>query len=93
MATLGAFTALYGSGRPYLSRARLLSTLACCFALAVWLGGECVTDFLVNLTWFTRLLGLIAGMGAALALFFLLDGLLIGAGYLMRRAAPTTKPA
>jgi uncharacterized membrane protein YccC len=39
MATLGAFTALYGSGRPYLSRARLLSTLACCFTLAVWLGG------------------------------------------------------
>jgi len=39
MATLGAFTALYGSGRPYLSRARLLATLACCFSLAVWLGG------------------------------------------------------
>ena len=39
MATLGAFTALYGSGRPYLSRLRLLSTLACCFSLAVWLGG------------------------------------------------------
>jgi uncharacterized membrane protein YccC len=40
MATLGAFTALYGSGRPYLSRLRLLSTLACCFSLAVWLGGS-----------------------------------------------------
>lgn len=39
MATLGAFTALYGSGRPYLSRLRLLSTLACCLSLAVWLGG------------------------------------------------------
>ncbi|MGA2289148.1 FUSC family protein [Bradyrhizobium sp.] len=39
MATLGAFTGLYGSGRPYLSRARLLATLAGCFALAVWLGG------------------------------------------------------
>jgi hypothetical protein len=40
-------------------------------ALAVWLGGECVTDFLVNLTWFTRLLCFLAGVGPALAVLIL----------------------
>src|SRR5690606_42025994 len=35
MATLGAFTALYGSGRPYASRAITLAVVACAFARAV----------------------------------------------------------
>ncbi|HLT45351.1 MAG TPA: FUSC family protein [Luteimonas sp.] len=38
MATLGAFTALYGSGRPYASRAITLAVVACAFALAVMFG-------------------------------------------------------
>ncbi len=38
MATLGAFTALYGSGRPYASRAITLALVACAFALAVMFG-------------------------------------------------------
>ncbi|GAA4045593.1 FUSC family protein [Arthrobacter methylotrophus] len=38
MATLGAFTALYGSGRPYLNRARYLALIALAFAFTVALG-------------------------------------------------------
>jgi uncharacterized membrane protein YccC len=38
MATIGAFTALYGNDRPYLSRAIHLAVIAVCFALAVTLG-------------------------------------------------------
>lgn len=38
MATLGAFTALYGSGRPYLNRAQLLATVAVSLSIAVGLG-------------------------------------------------------
>lgn len=38
MATLGAFTALYGSDRPYLSRAVHLAAVAAAFAIAVTLG-------------------------------------------------------
>ena len=38
MATLGAFTALYGSDRPYLNRARYLAVIAAAFAVAVTLG-------------------------------------------------------
>lgn len=38
MASIGGFTALYGSGRPYLSRARHLALIALSFALAVGLG-------------------------------------------------------
>ncbi|SBV35466.1 conserved membrane hypothetical protein [uncultured Stenotrophomonas sp.] len=38
MASIGGFTALYGSGRPYLSRARQLALVALAFALAVGLG-------------------------------------------------------
>lgn len=38
MATIGAFTVLYGSGRPYLSRAIHLAAIAVSFALAVMLG-------------------------------------------------------
>ncbi|MBV6303710.1 FUSC family protein [Candidimonas humi] len=38
MATIGAFTALYGSGRPYLNRAIHLAVIAVSFALAVALG-------------------------------------------------------
>ncbi|MDD0859407.1 hypothetical protein NHF46_20155 [Arthrobacter alpinus] len=38
MASLGAFTSLYGSGRPYLNRARLLALLALSFACSVALG-------------------------------------------------------
>jgi uncharacterized membrane protein YccC len=38
MATLGAFTALYGSDRPYLNRAIYLAIIAASFALAVTLG-------------------------------------------------------
>lgn len=44
MATLGAFTALYGGGRPYASRAITLAVVAAAFALAVvfglWLEGR-----------------------------------------------------
>lgn len=38
MATIGAFTALYGSGRPYLNRAIHLAVVAVSFAVAVTLG-------------------------------------------------------
>jgi len=38
MATLGAFTSLYGSDRPYLNRAIYLAVIAASFALAVALG-------------------------------------------------------
>ncbi|MGB3392964.1 MAG: FUSC family protein [Stenotrophomonas sp.] len=38
MASIGGFTALYGSGRPYLNRARQLALVALAFALAVGLG-------------------------------------------------------
>jgi uncharacterized membrane protein YccC len=38
MASLGAFTSLYGSGRPYLNRARYLALIALSFAAAVTLG-------------------------------------------------------
>ncbi|MGQ4659854.1 FUSC family protein [Lysobacter sp. F6437] len=38
MAGIGGFTALYGAGRPYLSRARHLAVIAVAFALAVGLG-------------------------------------------------------
>ena len=37
-ATLGGFTALYGSGRPYLNRAALLATVAVSLSAAVGLG-------------------------------------------------------
>lgn len=47
MATLGAFTALYGSGRPYLNRAGHLAIIAVSFALAVgvgiWASGSALT--------------------------------------------------
>lgn len=38
MATIGAFTALYGSDRPYLNRALYLALIAVSFAIAVALG-------------------------------------------------------
>lgn len=38
LATLGSFTALYGSDRPYLNRAMLLAAVALAFALVVALG-------------------------------------------------------
>jgi uncharacterized membrane protein YccC len=38
MATIGAFTSLYGSGRPYLNRAVHLGVIALCFSVAVALG-------------------------------------------------------
>ena len=38
MASIGGFTSLYGSGRPYLSRARHLGVIALAFALVVGLG-------------------------------------------------------
>src|SRR6476469_686895 len=38
MATIGAFTSLYGSGRPYLNRAVHLGVIAICFSVAVALG-------------------------------------------------------
>src|SRR5215218_3071485 len=38
LATIGAFTALYGSGRPYLNRAGYLAAIAAAFAAAVGLG-------------------------------------------------------
>jgi uncharacterized membrane protein YccC len=38
MATIGAFTSLYGSGRPYVYRAVMLALIAIGFALAVGLG-------------------------------------------------------
>lgn len=38
VATIGAFTALYGSGRPYLNRAVYLAVIALCFGVAVGIG-------------------------------------------------------
>jgi uncharacterized membrane protein YccC len=38
MAATGGFTSLYGSGRPYLSRARELAVIAAAFALSVAIG-------------------------------------------------------
>ena len=38
IATIGGFTALYGSGRPYLNRAGYLAVIALSFAVAVALG-------------------------------------------------------
>lgn len=38
VSTLGAFTVLYGSDRPFINRASYLAVIALCFALAVMLG-------------------------------------------------------
>ncbi|WP_083653892.1 FUSC family protein [Mycobacterium sp. GA-1841] len=38
VATIGGFTSLYGSGRPYLNRGAYLAVVAVCFAAAVALG-------------------------------------------------------
>src|SRR6185436_11790529 len=38
LASIGGFTALYGSGRPYLIRAQQLAVIALAFALVVGLG-------------------------------------------------------
>ncbi|WP_396922919.1 FUSC family protein [Mycolicibacterium sp.] len=38
IATIGGFTSLYGSGRPYLNRGVYLGVIAACFAVAVALG-------------------------------------------------------
>ncbi|MGV0812094.1 FUSC family protein [Mycolicibacterium boenickei] len=38
IATIGGFTSLYGSGRPYLNRGGFLAVVAVCFAAAVALG-------------------------------------------------------
>lgn len=38
IATIGGFTSLYGSGRPYLNRSVYLGVIAACFAAAVALG-------------------------------------------------------
>ncbi|WP_083666245.1 FUSC family protein [Mycobacterium sp. NS-7484] len=38
IATIGGFTSLYGSGRPYLNRGAYLAVIAVCFAAAVALG-------------------------------------------------------
>jgi uncharacterized membrane protein YccC len=38
VATIGAFTSLYGSGRPYINRGAHLGVIAMCFSLAVALG-------------------------------------------------------
>nr|MDT0524412.1 hypothetical protein [Streptomyces sp. DSM 41633] len=38
IATIGGFTSLYGSGRPYLNRGAYLGVVAVCFAVAVALG-------------------------------------------------------
>lgn len=38
IATIGGFTSLYGSGRPYLNRGTYLGVVAVCFAVAVALG-------------------------------------------------------
>ncbi|MGB8408260.1 MAG: FUSC family protein [Mycobacterium sp.] len=46
MATIGAFTALYGSGRPYLNRSAYLAAIAACFAFAVALG-----DWAAQIPW------------------------------------------
>ncbi|MCV7162674.1 FUSC family protein, partial [Mycolicibacterium brisbanense] len=38
IATIGGFTSVYGSGRPYLNRGMYLGTVVLCFAAAVALG-------------------------------------------------------
>jgi uncharacterized membrane protein YccC len=42
-ANLGAFVALYGSGRPYINRARLLALIVCSLVLCVVAGVEAAT--------------------------------------------------
>ena len=42
-ASLGAFVALYGSGRPYRNRARLLGLVVCGLVLSVVAGVEAAT--------------------------------------------------
>jgi uncharacterized membrane protein YccC len=46
MATLGGFTALYGSGRPYLNRAALLAVVAVSLSISVGLG-----IWMASITW------------------------------------------
>ena len=46
IATIGAFTSLYGSGRPYLNRGAHLGVIAVCFSLAVALG-----DWAAEVAW------------------------------------------
>ncbi len=64
VATLGGFTALYGSGRPYLSRARELASIGLGFALAAalgfaiaplgWLVVPLIALFAMLATWFAN---------------------------------------
>ena len=52
MATIGAFTSLYGSGRPYLNRGVHLGVVAVCFALAVALGNPLLMKAFFARSWF-----------------------------------------
>ena len=61
MATIGAFTSLYGSGRPYLNRGVHLGVVAVCFALAVALG-----DWAAEVPWAGVLTVSVIAMAAVL---------------------------
>lgn len=49
MAALGGFTSLYGSGRPYVVRARLLAIIAVAFGLAVALGMLVASSYIATI--------------------------------------------
>lgn len=71
IATLGAFTALYGSGRPFLHRAGLLASIAAGLAVCVAIG-------VVTASYASPWPGVVAAAAIALVASFLCSALLVG---------------
>lgn len=69
IATLGAFTALYGANRPYLYRAGYLAAIAVCFAVFVTFG-----DWAARLPW----TGVLAICAVAVLATFVCNALSVG---------------
>lgn len=69
LATIGAFTALYGANRPYLNRAGFLAGVAVCFAVFVAFG-----DWAAQLPW----TGLLAICAVAVSATFVCNALAVG---------------
>lgn len=88
MASIGGFTGLYGSGRAYRSRARMLALVAMGFALTVWLGFQAGA-----MPWLAIVVVALLAMIAT----WLCNALLVGAPgaylFLLACAAGTSMPA
>ena len=69
LATIGGFTALYGSGRPYLNRAVHLAVIAVCLGLSVALG-----NWAAEVPW----AGVLTVSAIAVAAVLLCNALLVG---------------